>query len=258
MIIKPLHSELSTNEHLFESYFIDEINNFSELIDVFNDFRDKYPDKSILLALDDLRQAEYTSTHSIMKNSLDETEGFDLSGLDLVCFENGEHIGYLSTPSEFFIRKENFLKQVSNIHFSDVCDNRLSIDESEVLLLKNINLSPLDYLDKSIILKIVPVDKSYLSLCGFPNGYFVSDLDPFENYALAKFLYEKYGYELFGVGASLLGFIRKEILEKEISQDLISDLSKLYNCTESMLESIIEPIQSRKYMFLKYVEYLQK
>ena len=71
----------------------------------------------------------------------------------------------------------------------------------------------------SIILKIVPVEKPYEGICGFPNGYFESDLNPFENYALAKHLFDKYNFELFGIGASFLGFFRNEMLEKNIIKE---------------------------------------
>ncbi|WP_313101690.1 hypothetical protein [Epilithonimonas sp.] len=193
-----------------------------------------------------------------MAIDLDKKEGYDLSQLDAVCFENNEHIGYLSTPSEFFIRKGNFLKQAENVDFLAVCEKGLTINESEVSILEKINLSPFEYLDKRLILKIVPVEKTYQGIIGFPNGYFVSDLNPFENYALAKYLFEKYGYELFGIGASFLGFIRRDSLDKVQASKLIADLSKLYNCTETILSRLLEPIQNNKHMFLKYIEYLDK
>lgn len=167
MEIKPLIPGLTFTEILVESYLIEDLTSFSELMDVFNKYKTDNSQKTVLITLDNLDQAEYTSTHSIMTNDLDETEGYDLSGLDSACFENNEHIGYLSTPTEFFIRKENFLKRAENIDFSTVCEKGLTIDEDEVLILKNINLSPFKYLDKRIILKIVPVEEPYLGISGF-------------------------------------------------------------------------------------------
>lgn len=257
MEIKPLIPGLTFTEILVESYLIEDLTSFSELMDVFNKYKTDNSQKTVLITLDNLDQAEYTSTHSIMTNDLDETEGYDLSGLDSACFENNEHIGYLSTPTEFFIRKENFLKRAENIDFSTVCEKGLTIDEDEVLILKNINLSPFKYLDKRIILKIVPVEEPYLGISGFPNGYFASDLDPFENYALARHLFEKYDYELFGIGASLLGFTRKGSLDKKSAKELIADLSKLYNCNESVLDVFLEPIHNSNQLFLKYTDSLE-
>lgn len=257
MSVEPLKLDDSSNEMLFESFIIKNLNSFEELISIYEAYKKNNTDKTIILTLDDLGQAEYTSTHSIMSNNLDETDGYDLTGLDKVCFENGEHLGYLSTPSEFFIRKENFLKQTVNIDFKLVCDNEISIEEDEILVLTKINQAPLAYLDKEILLKIVPVEKPYEGICGFPNGYFSSDLTPFQNYALAKHLFEKYDFELFGIGASLLSFYRNEKLEENKVRELIIDLSLLYNTTEAAFDKFSEVIKNNNYLFLKYIEYLE-
>lgn len=258
MQIQPLTSNHSSSEILFDSFKIENLNSFNELLEIYQIYKQNNPDKTIILTLDDLGQAEYTSGHSIHLNDLDETEGYDLSGLDKKCFEDGEHLGYLSTPAEFFIRKKNFLKQIEDINFKTVCDKKLTIDEDEVSILEEINRSPLEYLDEQIILKIVPVEKPYEGICGFPNGYFESDLNPFENYALAKYLFENYHFELFGIGASFLGFIRNEKLEENNLKELITDLSKLYNTTEKAFDKFAELIKNKNYMFLKYIEYLEK
>lgn len=257
MQIQPLTNQ-TRNEILFDSFFIENLNSFDKLMEVYQTYKQNNSDKTIILTLDDLGQAEYTCTHSIMSNYLDETEGYDLSGLDKTCFEDGEHLGYLSTPAEFFIRKENFFKQIEDIDFKSVCDKELTIDEDEILILEKINQSPFEYLDEQIILKIVPVEKSYEGICGFPNGYFSSDLNPFENYALARYLFEKYGFELFGIGASFLGFIRNEKLKENEVKELIVDLSKLYNTTESAFDKFAEVIKDKNYLFLKYIEYLEE
>jgi hypothetical protein len=258
MQIKPLTSDQSGSERLFDRYIIENLSSFDELMEVYQEYRQQHAGKTILLTLDDLGQAEYTSVHSIMFNDLDETAGYDLSGIDPACFEEGEHIGYLSTPSEFFIRKENFLKKTVDVDFLAVCDRGLTIDENEVSGVVKIMRSPIAYLDKQIILNVVPVEKPYEGIFGFPNGYFQSDLDPFENFALAKYLYEKYELMLFGIGASLLGFIRNDKWEAQQARELIHDLSQLYNTEESVLEQLLEPIQNSHYVFLKYIEHLEQ
>jgi hypothetical protein len=258
MQIQPLPSNQSGEEILFDSFVIENLKSFEELIEIYQTYKQNNSDKTIILTLDDLGQAEYTSGHSINSNDLDETEGYDLSELDKSCFEDGEHLGYLSTPSEFFIRKKNLLKQTKDIDFASVCDRKLTIDENEILILEKVNRTPLDYLDKQIILKIVPVEKPYEGICAFPNGYFESDLNPFENYALAKHLFEKYNFEFFGIGASLLGFFRNEKLEENKAKELILDLSKLYNTNETAFDKFFEIIKSNNYLFLKYSESLEE
>ena len=243
-------------EILCDSYLIENLESFEELIEVYNLHKEMNPEKTIIVTLDNLGQAEYTSVHSTMSNDLDVIEGYDLSGIDKECFENGEHLGYLSTPSEFFILKENFLKQVKDVDFLAACDKGLTIDEDELAILEEINQSPFNFLDKEIILRIVPVKNAYEGVCGFPNGYFASDLDPFENYALAKHLFEKYGLELFGIGASFLGFIMNRTLDVQEVQELGVDLSNLYDTTPELLEKLLKITQEKGYLFLKYVEYL--
>lgn len=254
MQIQPLTSKQSGKEILFDSYLIESLVSFDELIEVYKTYKQRNPGKTIILTLDDLGQAEYTSVHSILTHDLDDTEGYDLSGLDKACFEAGEHLGYLSTPSEFFIRKENFFKKVNDADFASSCERGLTFGKDEITILEKINQAPLHYLDKQIILKVVPVEKCYEGICGLPNGYFQSDLDPFENYALAKYLFEKYDFELFGIGASFLGFIRNEKPKANQIKELITDLSALYNTTEAVFDQLGEIIQHHPYLFLKYTE----
>jgi hypothetical protein len=255
MHIQPL-SDQSSTEILFDSFLIENFQSFDELMEVYRLYQRQNPGKTIILTLDDLGQAAYTCTHATMSQGLDDTDGYDLSGLDAACFEDGEHLGYLSTPSEFFIRKENFFKQAAGIDFSAACERGLAIDEGEIAMLAAINRSPLEFLDKQVMLMVVPVEKPYEGICGFPNGYFSSDLNPFENYALAKHLLEKYNLALFGIGASLLGFVGSAPLDGHTAKALMADLSELYDTTEAALGKLLPAIQGKHCLFLKYIEHL--
>ena len=95
-----------------------------------------------------------------------------------------------------------------------------------------------------------------VAIAGFPNGYFSSDLNPFENYALAKLLFEKYGYELFGIGASLIGFLNDSFLEDHQVKELIADLAKLYDTPEEIFDNLSKIIKINKHLFIKYTEEL--
>lgn len=258
MQIKPLNADQSRNKILSEVYVIREFSSIDELIELYLDFKKKNIGKSILLTLDDLGQAEYTSSHSISFNDIDDLEGHDLSNIDAAAFEDGEHIGYLSTPSEFFIRKENFLKMAATVNFSNACERDLTMDENEMSILEDIHKNPINFLDEFVLLKIVPVEKSYEAICGFPNGYFSCDLSPFENYAVAKLLNEKYDFELFGIGASLLGFIRKNEMSDEKAEELVADLMKLYNSEDvETANKMLNLVKKQNHLFLKYTESLE-
>ncbi len=255
MKIEPLKENQSSISTLCESYMFSAYKSFDEIIKTYNDLKKENPKKQVLFTLDDLNQAEYTSSHATMSYDLDETDGYDLSGVDSSAFEDGEHVGYLSTKSEFFIRKANFEKQVVNIDFSNVCKKGLILDEEEAIIQQKKNENPLYLFDEQIIIKIVPVNVSYKAIYGFPNGYFSSDLNPFENYALAKHLYEKYNYEFFGIGASFLGFFRKELLNEKEIKKLTIDLNKLYN--KENISGNFNYITKSNFLFIKYIESIE-
>ncbi|MBO0590493.1 hypothetical protein I2486_03650 [Cellulophaga sp. E16_2] len=255
MKIEPLKKGQSSNEIICKSFLICDFSTIEEIIATYQQLSKQHKENSVLLTLDDLGQAKYTSSHATMNHNLDNTENYDLSSVDSAAFEDGEHLGYLSTPSEFFIRKNNFDKLVKGIAYTSIHQKDLSLDKEELESLIDVNANPYSWIDEYVIAKIVPVQKSYEVICAFPNGYFDGDLNPFENYILAKRLHEKYGYELFGVGASLLGFIKNEELLENEYRGLVTDLSKLYHQPEVEIEKIV----NNKYnlLFLKYTEQLE-
>ncbi|WP_412476206.1 hypothetical protein [Flavobacterium sp. TBRC 19031] len=257
MKFTPLQQEQSFDQILFTSYFIEDVKSFNDIIEKYMEFKNNNCLKTIIFTLDNLDQAEYTTTHAINMHDLDITEGHDLSVLDPVCFENGEHIGYISTPSEFFIRYQNFIKQTNTISFATACEKGLTIEEDEINLLVKINSFPLEAFDNKIILKVIPVKHSYEAFAGFPNGYFASDLNPFENYAICKHWNQKYELELFGIGASLLGFYRNVPIDNDIAKEIIADLAILYDTEVSRLEKLKSIIINNNFFFIKYIEYLQ-
>ncbi|ELA9072557.1 hypothetical protein QVK62_004139 [Vibrio parahaemolyticus] len=242
-----------------DEYLGTAITSLSEIFDTLTKLKSEFLDHRVIVTLDDLGQAQYTSMHGIMSHDLDETQGYDLSKVDPVAFEDGEHIGSLTTKSEFFIRRNNFLLKTKSLNFADVCCDKLTIDDHEIEVLKKIHASPIDYIDSEVLFKVVPVQTSSLAISAFPNGYFTCDLNPFENYALAKHLEQNYGYELFGIGASLVGFKRNNQLDSSLANSLAKDIANLYNREndQSVIEHILELTKNYNYLFLKYVEYLE-
>ncbi len=258
MKLKVLGSE-DTSHNICESFLVSEILSFGELIALFHECEEKHKGCAVLLTLDDLSQAQYTSMHATGSHDLDNTEGHDLSEVDPRAFEDGEHIGHLSTKSEFFIRKKNFERKIENASFADACGRGLTIKDEELTLLESVHKNPMEYIDSKVIIKIVPVEKSYFTIGAFPNGYFTSDLNPFENYSVAKQLSDKYGYKLFGLGASLLGFIRDNALNENEALLLADDLAHLYNQNKSdqIINRLTNLAKANNFLFLKYVDYLE-
>lgn len=251
-----LQPEDTANEIICEEYLGTEIKSINDIFETLAAFKKEFKNHAVLATLDDLGQAQYTSGHATVFHGLDDTEGHNLSGVDPSAFENGQHIGYLSTQSEFFIREKNFLSKVGLIDFSRVCREGLPIDDDEMELLKEVHATPLDYIDREILIKVVPVQSQALAISAFPNGYFSCDLNPFDNYVLASHLEQQYGYELFGLGASLIGFKRDEPLGMTVAREIAQDVAKLYGKENdaSVIDCFSNLTQIYNYLFLKYVE----
>lgn len=257
MKIDLLNATDSRHEIICDVYAITGINSFEELLKIYTDYQERYPDCAVLLTLDDLAQAQYTSMHAIGMHHLDNIDGYDLSSVDKSAFENGEHLGYLTTKSEFFIRKGNFEKRLG-VTFDDICGYLSIIEEDEEMnVLETIHKDPLKILDDELLMYVVPVQHKALSLCVFPNGYFDRDFTPFQNYALATYLENRYQYKLMGIGASCIGFIRDEMLEPNAVEKLAIDIAKLYGCEDAgIVKRFNGIISDNKYLFLKYTESL--
>jgi len=258
MKIKKLEVSDTGNEIICPGFLITEVESFGQLVRKCDELAKEFPSNSILVSLDNLGQSQYTAMHSAMANNLDETEGHDLSRVDRSAFEEGEHIGYLSTPSEFFIREENFKFQARDVTFEDACSKGLGLDDSELTVLENIHATPEMVLDKNVVAWVVPVSDPALALCASPNGYFSSDLNPFENYALASHLYKEYGYTLFGIGASCIGFRQGYPLPNARAEVLAQDITRLYSCPEDKRRDkrIVNMLRMSDFLFLKYGEEL--
>lgn len=104
----------------------------------------------------------------------------------------------------------------------------------------------------------MPVQHSCQVLAAFPNGYFTSDLDPAKNFAVARHFSEAHGYELMGVGASYIGFIRAEPPDTSLANVVAQDFCALYNTNDEDLQArisaVAQAISGRTYLWLRYVE----
>lgn len=240
-----------------DGLLIGAIDSFAALMDLADQEAASHPGAMILLTLDDLGQAEYTSGHAASSLRLDDTEGYDTSNLDPAAYDNGKYLGDLATPSEFFILEGNFRKLCTGSDFAAACARGLTIEDQELDALDAINADPALLLDSEVILRRVAVSAPSMMLSAVPNGYFSCDLDPSENYALAELLRERYGYALFGMGAACIGFRRAAPLPAEAAQALGRDLARLYNCADDddRVARLAQLGAGRCYLLLKYVEY---
>ncbi len=248
----------SPNEDfLCDRYRLNEKQSTTDLLALLNKLELDNPGYKFLLTLDDFGQASYTSMHSKMSFDLDNTDDFDLNALPIECFEDGEHMGYLSHKDEFYIRRGNIEKQLEKVTFEGLCAKGISInnaDYDEAIESFKYDLASLvdDY---AFILK-VPTDVSYEAIYAFPNGYFTCDLNPMENTFLAKLLQEQFFYEVIGMGASYIAFKRSKDLEEKEKLELIETLNQIYNedFDLKLRNELLNTISSNEVLVLKYTE----
>jgi hypothetical protein len=213
----------------------------------------------VLASLDDLGQASYTSGHGVDFHGLDDVQGHDLSGLGAEAFEDGEHLGYLSTPAEFPIRLANLLQRARDIDLDQVfgvLDWETSGDSNDLI---TINSDPEAALgierEKDVLFQFVPVGSAAETIAAFPNGYFRADLDPTQNYVLARRLETEYGLSLCGIGARMLGFRRKTALPEDVARHLANELAALYaNTPPAAAAELALLLGGRDWLLLRYTE----
>ncbi|QXI26830.1 hypothetical protein HU752_023295 [Pseudomonas vanderleydeniana] len=241
-----------------DEYSVSAISSLDDLLEAHRMIAANHPGFIPLLSLDDLPQARYTSGHARHSIDLDDATDEDIANLPAECFENGEYLGYPTTKAEFAICLRNFTERVAAVSFDDACAHGLSLDDEAILEWVAYQEDPVSLLDQPVSALVVPVEHSSLGLAAFPNGYFTCDLSPAQNHAVAQHLAARHGYELIGVGASYLGFLRAEPADESVAEAVASDFCALYNVDDEnriALASIFAgAISGRRYLWLRYVE----
>ena len=246
------------SELLCDGFVVQNADRLADLVAKMRQIEAEHPGYRALVTLDNLNQACYTSGHGTMMHELDDCDGHDLSGLDPAAFEAGEHLGYLSTPSEFPIRLANLLARAEGMAFADACD-LLFWDGDPASDPVSINRQPDKTLnlkdERLVVLQLVPVSRSADLIAALPNGYFMSDLNPMQNHALALHMSEQYGLELFGIGSRFLGFWAGAALEEARAEQLAADLLRLYSeAPADAGEQLAAVLAGRNCVLLRYTE----
>ncbi|MES2058885.1 MAG: hypothetical protein V4564_23300 [Pseudomonadota bacterium] len=241
---------------LCDEYRLSGITEFTDLIAAYRRIAADHPGFRPLLTLDDFPQACYTSGHIREVLDLNDTTGIDLSDLPPQCFENGEHIGYLSTKAEFPIRARNFAKAVAGSSFADACDHGLTLDEEGWTEWTEFQDGPLSLLDQPLSALLAPVEHGHDALAAFPNGYFVCDLRPALTNAVARHFWQTHGYDLIGVGASYLGLLRAVPPDAMEAGAIAADFCALYTmrAQTARLRHVTRAITGRHHLWLRYTE----
>ncbi|QJI45552.1 DUF4253 domain-containing protein [Pseudomonas sp. ADAK2] len=241
-----------------DEYGVSGITSFDDLAEARRKMAESPPGFIPLFSLDDLHQARYTSGHVRNNLGIDDASEQDIAGLPPECFENGEYIGYPTTKAEFAICLRNFTNLVAATSFEDACAHGLTLDERAQQEWISYQNNPISLLEQPLSALLVPVQQSCQALAAFPNGYFTSDLDPAKNFSVARHFSEAHSYELMGVGASYIGFIRAEPPDTSQAKVVAKDFCALYNTGDEELQArisaVAQAIFGRTYLWIRYVE----
>lgn len=241
-----------------DEYRVNGIASMDDLNEVYRSLVGAHPGFKPLFSLDDLSQARYTSGHARNAIGMDDATEQDIAQLPPACFENGEYLGYPTTKEEFAFCFRNFIGLVTDTSFADACEHGLTLDQQALSEWTEYQQHPISLIEQPLLALVVPVRQSYEALAAFPNGYFTSDLDPAKNFAVARHFLENHGYELIGVGASYLGFMRVEPPDEFRAKRVASDFCALYNtpdeAREAVVSLVVSAITGRRHLWLRYVE----
>ena len=221
-----------------------------------------YPNDTLFGILDDPSQAFYTSGHTMGMNGLEDIDPKAHEGLhpnSLHDIEDGEFV-YLSHPSEFPIRHKVFMDYVEKAGPTDWHNAMMWTDGDSgapVLLGSRMKHPPTQHWDwvretLSYVLR-VPVAQACEAIAVMPNGYFDDDMQPDENYQLARALEETFNLQIIGMGATYAGYMREAAFTAEEAQAFGEFLAPLYSSEPADVAARIAKIaEGEDTIFLAY------
>ncbi|MFU7529199.1 hypothetical protein [Qipengyuania sp. ASV99] len=249
------------HDFLCDGVIAEHIGDFAALREIHAELQAVRPQECVLATLDNPWQAVYTMFHTIGKHRLDDTRGHDLSALGPECFEDGEHLGHLSTLAEFPIRLTNLQARAAELTLEDACgvlqwktgamDGQLDpiavmSDPDAALRIAN---------DREVHFQFVPVATASDALAALPNGYFMGSLDPMQSYALARHLERRHAMALIGVGSRFFGYARSIALTNDEAHVLARDLVKLHeNAPDDAEQRLAAALVGKDWLLLRFTE----
>jgi hypothetical protein len=248
--VRPMVRRDTGNQMLCKTYMVNGFSSFSQLMDLRARYSAYYPECTVLFTLDDRHQMEYTAFHSANSRSLDNEDiDFDESVSDMNPM-----------PPEFFDeRLRCFMEKAVDTDFTAAFEADLQLEEGDHYAFADFVEDPLQFIDDEVAMIIVPNNDAALGFCVFPVGYFTVDLNPFQNYAMAKHFEAAYGYRLIGIGACMLGFLREDELSDDQVNSLVNDLAALYHCKEisDFAQVMATIVREERHLFIKYGESME-
>ena len=245
--ITRLPAEGSRGVDTFSVAVIERAESFGALLEAFRAVEAEHRARGrCFVTLDGLNQCLYTSGHARDANGLGD-------GVEYPAEDTREALVAYDTAL-FEAVGAALQKSAGAVSWESVCGSRVvASGDVEALVAMNRDLGCV--LDKRHIVQCLPTDDGADLLANIPNGYFEGDLDPFQCHAVARRLSERYGYALFGIGASALGFLSVIDSGERDWDALVADLQQLYEHRDSTAwEGLVPLLRESSVLLLGYTE----
>ena len=210
--------------------------------------REANPAAQLLFILDDRAQAAYTGGHALDKHCLREFDPAALPSEEGPLYEK-----------EGRLTAERWASVVVPLLRARIAEatlpfegQLLPLDAPEVELIslyQNVDRvfgTPLDCLT-------IDAAESSMAIAALPNGYFVDDLTPMQNYLLAEQLRVGFGYEILGLGSFLAAYVRDEVVDGREARAVIDSVRGLYEgMTDELAADWADAITGQRWFLLSY------
>lgn len=230
---------------LCPGYYCEGVATMSALLQIMHEKSADHPGARMLTTLDHVGQAFYTSGHTIDANELDPALDDDV-----VIGEDDT----LPLP-DFATRLDRLVKAASAVTLDQI-SNRLWWTGEDRLSFFALQDEPNAILDREhVYIQAVPVSRAWEMMAAFPNGYFHGDFSPMENLVLTRHLEEAFGYALFGIGASYIGFRRTSPFSADRLSDLAAFVISLHAVSNEpdLLWKVRMTLEASDLLFLAYI-----
>ncbi|ACF53581.1 hypothetical protein [Stenotrophomonas maltophilia] len=198
-----------------------------------------------LCTLDDVGQCRYTSMHASDDERIALYEDEDPATPEDALAARGRLLAHVVAQLEHSTHRLQWTALAGTL----MCSG----EDIEALVAAN--AKPDLIIDDVVCVQQVPVARDDLLIATVPNGYFSADWDLFQNHALIRHLQQRYGYRLFGLGASWLGFQRDRAPSLAETHALVADLQRVYAAgTHDTWAQLAATLATRTTLLLGYTE----
>lgn len=244
--------------------FIEQVLDWNAMIAVYQQLKGNVTEK-VLLLLDDIPQCNYTSMHA----SSNEALYLDWYKLEQYAGLSDEELDQVDQaeikPLKIAFRISQLQKYIAanrnDEMVASIIEKTKHYEHDDFKTLSYINQNPLEILfqedgrskKRTVAVKLANVAMDSLKIAIQPNGYFVGDLNTFENYFVITTL-AKFGYEFIGLGASMIYFIKTNEYLSANDKQVIEFIATAYSLSEQARKEFTSFVSENNYLVLPFTE----